>query len=63
MAKIGKPKVTHVELDFPSAPDFNNRGDRQQNFEQWYYELQTSLKRQFEELSSRIDELENKTQS
>lgn len=48
---------TNIEIEFPNAPKVSDRPERQAEFEQWYYDMKTSLIRQFEQLGDAIDAL------
>lgn len=57
-------KENKVQIDFPQPPKVVREGatdTRQQEFDRWYYDLRTSLIREFERLTDLIDQKQNKT--
>lgn len=53
------PSVTRIQIDWPELPaleiDFATKTVRREPLDRWYFDLKTSLVREFEALAKRID--------
>lgn len=57
---MAKLNTTIVELDFPKPPKVSERPEKQEEFERWYFNYNTTIRREMERLAAKIDELTNK---
>lgn len=47
--------MTTIDADFPPPPKVSERPEKQQEFEQWYYQLRTSVLDKLQALADVVD--------